>query len=199
MLGFWRSFGDLLPLGLACAAGLAVLLVVWRRLGLTGRRRLALAFLGVWALGLAAVTLLPASGSGWLDAHGHFKTRGFNLAPFSEIGDAITNSVTWRVPVEQIVGNLILFAPLGVGLAMLVSSRATRWSLGFVVGLAAGLVVELLQWVLNAGRISSTDDVLLAMVGCGLAFMISRPMFRSGRAGLREAREDPHREVTTQI
>jgi glycopeptide antibiotics resistance protein len=173
MLGIWRAFGALLPLGIIGAGLLVVTIAAWRRLAPAGRRRAAVTFLAIWALGLLAVTLRPRPG--WLDAHNVLRYRDLNLVPFSEIGDSLTNSVTWHVPFEQIMGNCLLFAPLGVGLVMLGGRiSAAPWGTGFIAGAGAGIGIELAQWVFGVGRVSSVDDVLLACVGTGLGFVIAR-------------------------
>ena len=175
MLGFWRTFGELLPLGIAGVCVLAGTLVAWGRVGKVGQRRLTVLFLAIWGLSLAAVTLWPSGG--WLDANNNWQTRGINLTPLSEIGDALTNSVTWHVPVEQIGGNLLLFAPLGIAIVMVAGQGVPRWT-GFVVGFGVGLTVEVMQWLLNVGRVSSVDDVLLAALGAGLGLLLALPLFR---------------------
>lgn len=179
MFGLWRAFGALLPLGLAGTGALIVMTLAWRRLGPRARSLTALGFLTVWSIGMAAVSLRPQPG--WLDEHNVTRYRGFNPMPFSEIGDALTNCVTWHVAVEQLVGNLALFAPLGVGLAMVADARRARWLLGFAAGAAVGSIVEAAQWALAVGRVSSVDDVLLATAGSGIGFLIARPLVRVPR------------------
>jgi glycopeptide antibiotics resistance protein len=167
MFGFWRAFHELLPLGAGGLAVLVTVLLAWRRLGLSGRRRAALAFLVVWALGLLLVTLRPQPC--FLDALGHRQCRGMDLVPFREIYDNFAQSVTWHVAVEQILGNLVLFAPLGVGLALRTYPRRLHWSAGFAAGTVVGSLIEVAQWFVAVGRITATDDVLLAALGSGLA------------------------------
>ena len=192
MFGFWRAFGSILPLGVVGAGVLIVMLLAWRRLGSVGRRRVAVAFLVTWGLGVLAVTLRPQSG--WLDAHNHWRTRGISLIPLTEISDAVANSVTWHVPVEQIGGNLILFMPLGVGLVMLADGRRLGWRAGFRAGAVVGFAIEAAQWLLDVGRVSSVDDVILACLGSGIGLLIGRPLFAA--AARRTSPNHSSRELT---
>ncbi|WP_344651872.1 VanZ family protein [Cryptosporangium japonicum] len=70
------------------------------------------------------------------------------------------------VAVEQIGGNLLVFAAFGV-------CAPLRWSLRVrtVAALActASVVVELAQYALSIGRVTSVDDVLLNTAGATLA------------------------------
>jgi glycopeptide antibiotics resistance protein len=75
------------------------------------------------------------------------------------------------VAVEQIGGNLLVFAAFGFGARL-------RWNLAVwrIVALAAAgsLLVEVLQWVLDLGRVSSVNDVILNATGAGLAGLVGR-------------------------
>jgi glycopeptide antibiotics resistance protein len=75
------------------------------------------------------------------------------------------------VAVEQIGGNLLVFAAFGF-------CARLRWNLAGwrVVGLAAAgsALVEVLQWVLDLGRVSSVNDVILNATGAGLASLVGR-------------------------
>ncbi|KJK50718.1 teicoplanin resistance protein VanZ [Lentzea aerocolonigenes] len=78
----------------------------------------------------------------------------------------------------QIIGNLLIFAPLGFFAPLRFSSLA---SLGHVLMLAAGCstFIEVAQYVLLLDRVSSVDDVLLNTVGAGLASMLSYRWWRT--------------------
>jgi len=71
----------------------------------------------------------------------------------------------------QVGGNLLVFAAFGFFAPM-------RWRIGAgtVTLLAAGAstVVELLQYTLALGRVTSVDDVLLNAAGAGLAALLSQ-------------------------
>jgi hypothetical protein len=85
-------------------------------------------------------------------------------------------------PVEtafvQVGGNLLVFAALG---AMLPIRSARFASLARIAGVAAAasLTVELLQYGLRLGRVSSVDDVLVNTAGAILAAIVTRRWWAS--------------------
>jgi VanZ like family len=109
------------------------------------------------------LTLTPTSG-----------VNGVNLVPFRDL--AILVHIGWEHAAVQIVGNLLLLAPLGFGMPI-------RWRVGpfavLVAGACASAVIESLQWVLHLGRFSSVDDVLVNAVGAAIAAMVAYPWWRS--------------------
>jgi glycopeptide antibiotics resistance protein len=91
-------------------------------------------------------------------------------------------SVMLQGPVEtafvQVGGNLLVFAALG---AMLPVRSARFASLARIAGVAAAasLTVELLQYGLRLGRVSSVDDVLVNTAGAVLAAIVTRRWWAS--------------------
>ncbi|MEU8116766.1 VanZ family protein [Micromonospora sp. NPDC048947] len=73
----------------------------------------------------------------------------------------------------QVVGNLLVFAALGILAPLRIPALA---SVPRILVLAAGcsVVVETAQYVLRLDRVSSVDDVLLNAAGAGLAALASR-------------------------
>jgi glycopeptide antibiotics resistance protein len=78
----------------------------------------------------------------------------------------------------QVGGNLLVFAALG---AMLPVRSARFASLARIAGVAASasLTVELLQYGLRLGRVSSVDDVLVNTAGAVLAAIVTRRWWAS--------------------
>jgi hypothetical protein len=78
--------------------------------------------------------------------------------------------------VTQVGGNLLVFAALGALLPI-------RWRAGTatvaIVAAAASTTAETLQYVLDLGRVSSVDDVLMNTLGAVLAAQTSRHWWRS--------------------
>jgi glycopeptide antibiotics resistance protein len=90
-----------------------------------------------------------------------------NYVPFASIRDLLDGSSTRVAVVNNLVGNLVLFAPLAVLLRLLVV-RSTRWTL--VAVLAGSGLVELVQGLgLPHGRQGNVDDVLLNLTGAAIA------------------------------
>ena len=95
--------------------------------------------------------------------------RAIDLVPLLPIVDELRGDP--GVAVEQIGGNLLVFAAFGF-------CARLRWGLPVwhIVALAAAgsLLVEVLQWVLDLGRVSSVNDVILNATGAGLASLVGR-------------------------
>lgn len=77
----------------------------------------------------------------------------------------------------QVVGNLLVFAALGIFAPLRFAALA---SAPRILALAAGcsVLVETAQYVLRLDRVSSVDDVLLNAAGAGLAALASRRWWR---------------------
>jgi hypothetical protein len=94
--------------------------------------------------------------------------RELRPVPLLDIARLISEDLSFAF--VQVVGNLLVFAAFGL-LAPL------RWGLRPAVVLALAVagsaVAETLQWVLNLGRVTSVDDVLLNGGGAGLAALIA--------------------------
>jgi len=101
--------------------------------------------------------------------------------PLVDLVDLLTGSPA--VAFFQVVGNLLVFAAFGYFAPM-------RWRLGpwtvVAMAAAASAIVELLQYALNLGRVSSVDDVLLNAAGSGLAALASRRVWAAARQESRE-------------
>ncbi len=187
MVQLWRSFGGLVgPLAVVAAvvAVASVLVAVLRR----GRGREApgsfwnavgTGLLVVWAAGIVLVTLKP---SVWPPERG----TAAELVPFGQIGQMLTDSVFWQVPLAQLGGNVALWVPGAVLAALRFGWRP--WRCAWVT-LVAAAAIELLQLLLPTGRVASTDDVLLAGVGgfvggvaVGAVRLLRRTRAENGRA-----------------
>jgi hypothetical protein len=133
----------------------------------TPSRRALDAGLGLAALVVAALTLLP-TGRGW--AWG---------APLTEL-QWYANGWDSQTAMLQLVGNLALLAPLAALAVVRWPALATPYRLlGAAVPVAAG--IELLQWVLPLGRVVSPVDALLNATGAvltGLAVAALRTSLR---------------------
>ncbi len=71
----------------------------------------------------------------------------------------------------QMVGNLLVFAAFGAFAPL--RWRLTLWQVLLLAALGSA-TVELLQFTLDLGRVSATDDVLVNTVGAGLAYAAGR-------------------------
>lgn len=161
MTQLWRNFGPLLAIGAVAALPLVALCftLAWRRHGFARDRAVIVragidGLLALWALSLVLVTQTTVAPG--------VASRPLQITPFKGLSSLITDSVSWEVPVAQIGGLVLLFLPLGILLAL-----RFGWGVGRTVlaGTAIAVMAEALQWLLGAGRVASTDDVLVAAIG----------------------------------
>jgi len=156
-------------LAVVLAAVPVAALLVW----LQARRR------GLRAPLLEAIIVLGTLPWLWMVLTPRGTGRVLDLVPFADLAGQLGAASA----VEQIGGNLLVFAALGAAAPM-------RWPIGWqVVAIAAAgsVAIEIVQYVLAIGRVSSIDDVLLNVAGAALAGAASRHWWRDdgGRAGHR--------------
>ena len=106
------------------------------------------------------------------------------LSPINDHGQAVGNTdaghslrfyldqPSIKEAVLQLGGNLVLFAPLGVLLPVLVSRLRGPLRLALVCGLIS-FSVEVAQGFMVQGRAFDIDDVILNTVGVVLAYLIA--------------------------
>ncbi|MDL9977782.1 VanZ family protein [Microbacterium sp. ASV49] len=111
---------------------------------------------------------------------------GVSLVPFQDL------MVTLRGDdaIVQVGGNLLVLAAVGFFLPIRFRLAAPKWVPAAVALIAAGisLLLEILQHVLQLGRVSSIDDVLVNTVGAVIACVASRHWWRS---------RDPHPQTAS--
>ncbi|MDI2132583.1 VanZ family protein [Yinghuangia seranimata] len=98
--------------------------------------------------------------------------RAVNLVPLRDLAAVLASDPA--TVVTQIGANVVLFVPLGFFLPM----RAPRLAGGVIrmtlVGAAASTLLETAQYVLDIGRVSSVDDVLVNAAGAGVGALAWR-------------------------
>jgi VanZ like family len=92
-----------------------------------------------------------------------------HLIPFEDLYGQFQRPLLWIL--FQVGGNLLVFAAYGF-LAPIRWPIRPLWVV--VTAGAASVTVEVLQWALHLGRVTSVDDVLLNAAGAGLAALASR-------------------------
>jgi len=96
---------------------------------------------------------------------------GVSLVPFADLWATLHGP--GQAAFVQVGGNLLVFAALGAALPV----RSARFaSLARIAAVAAGasLTVEVLQYALRLGRVSSVDDVIVNATGAVLAAIVTR-------------------------
>ena len=183
MVQLWRSFSHLMPLVIV-VGGVAFVVAAWvgweraggRRTWAAVRRACDDGAFAVWVVAVAVITLSPGAGVGLPGME-----PSVQLVPFADLGDLLTSSVYWEVPLVQIGGNLVLFAAGGALAVLRGRSGVLRTAL---VHLAVGAVIESMQYVIG-GRSAVVDDVILAglgaWIGAALVILARRLAARRGR------------------
>lgn len=89
----------------------------------------------------------------------------FNIIPFKEI---FRYEIGSSLFIKNILGNVILFVPLGIFINKYIKITKLRYSviLSFIISLS----IEITQGVI--GRVFDVDDILLNMIGGTLGFII---------------------------
>lgn len=109
---------------------------------------------------------------------------GINFAPFHTIRAFIKYSPGWRGIMINIVGNIVMFLPWGLGLPLLWKKYQSFLHLAFM-SLALPVCIEFVQ--LFIGRSVDIDDVILNFVGGmlgGLIYLVLSKLFPGiGRLG----------------
>ncbi|MGX5653645.1 VanZ family protein [Geodermatophilus nigrescens] len=108
---------------------------------------------------VAALTLLPAGSGGWEWG-----------APAAELRWYVTGLGS-RATVVQLLGNLLLLAPLAV-VAVLRWPVLRSTAVLVAAALATGAAIETLQWALPLGRVVSPVDALLNATGAVVAGLL---------------------------
>lgn len=154
-------------------------------------REIVIAILFGWSLIVVALTLFPLQII-FYDWHARF-----NLIPFASIFQLMRDTPI-TVAFENIVGNLVLFIPLGFLLPMLFKQLrrlgAVLWRMALV-----SVVIEAVQLITGV-RAVDVDDVILNVAGAAIGFsvflLLARLWGRSRRATrlLDRIGADPDRE-----
>ena len=173
----WERYGDALLIGVLAGVPIGAIVVIvlaQRRLDEGWERRWAwratIADVGivVGTLPWLWMLLAPRAGGSRIDP-----------VPFHDLIDLLSDSDA----AAQIAGNLLAFA--AVGFFLPIRRRLARPALVplavalIVAGLS--LAVEVLQFVLDIGRVASVDDILLNVAGAVVACVASVAWWRSRR------------------
>ncbi|QFU94411.1 VanZ like family protein [Amycolatopsis sp. YIM 10] len=163
-----RDFGILITIGFMAlpftAAGWFLLAAQRRRRRrparfavLTAGADSVITLIGTLAFVLVAMPIPGASGS------------TLQLAPGTDLDLALSGQGSlW-----QIAGNLVLLLPLGALLPLRVAALRTIPRVT-VAALSVSLLVETMQFVIQAGRVTSADDVLLNTAGATIGAALTR-------------------------
>jgi VanZ family protein len=99
------------------------------------------------------------------------------LDPGNDLAMALDAQPGDSLPWIQLVGNVLLFAPLGAMLPMRLAWLDNVLKVA-LVALLASCVIELLQLLFVSGRVVSTDDVVLNTTGGTLGSLLTKGLWR---------------------
>lgn len=126
------------------------------------------------AIGVVVLVLLATL---WPDSGGHSSS----LVPLQVHAGAVKCLLTWcegfvsasRFLMEDVVGNVLLFLPVGVTLAGALRSVPVRRRFWITVALGAALsiAIETIQSVLPT-RVTDVDDLLFNVIGTGIGAIL---------------------------
>lgn len=127
---------------------------------------------------------------------GHLLRNELNLIPMAEHGEAIAclfkshcffRRTAWRFIIIDVVGNIIVFMPIGFGLAGALDRGKFGQTIRNAVlgGFAVSLTIELLQLLIPT-RTTDVDDLIFNTLGASLGIIIFA-LFRK-KASLRPAK-----------
>jgi glycopeptide antibiotics resistance protein len=119
----------------------------------------------VYVAALAVVTLLPIAP---VRRPSNYEPQ---LVPFEGILGELKDSPVERL--AEVFGNVLLFAPLGFLLPLLVPA-IRRWWQALAVGAGVSLLIELYQLAWPSVRKASVNDLLMNALGAVLGFAALR-------------------------
>lgn len=92
---------------------------------------------------------------------------GENLIPLVTIDMYLGGKPNWDLAIQNLVGNIVLFMPLGL-LLPIIYQRIT-WTRVLIAGILLSLALETLQLVLRIGSFD-VDDIILNVLGVLFGF-----------------------------
>jgi glycopeptide antibiotics resistance protein len=122
----------------------------------------------VYLVALAVITLLPTHWPPWAGGSGYNDPK---LVPFDNTLVELKWAPLWTL--TDLFGNVLLFAPFGFLLPLLVPA-VRRWWQVLAVGAGVSLLIELYQLAWPALREASVTDVLMNALGTALGFAALR-------------------------
>ena len=97
--------------------------------------------------------------------------KDINFIPFKMVVEYIRKyqegDISIYLVVLNLLGNIVLLAPVGFYLGICTKKR--RWLFSLVIGGFCSLVIEILQMLLGRGRFD-VDDIILNVVGVGVMY-----------------------------
>ncbi len=140
----------------------------------------------VWASKVVNLTIVGYTGPGLPDLRGDWR-------PFFSMWRIVADSDDW---LYQLGGNVALFLPLGLLLPIAWRSVFRRLIPTLATGLLLSSAIEIAQATVVSGRVSTTDDVILNVLGTIVGWLLWRVLARTlGATSLTAPAGDPSRHA----
>lgn len=166
----WIAATSVLAFGTVIAISIGgALLFVWRRrrsewrdaLNRTGSETLLVVSLALIVIATLLTPQLPGAGQ-----------RTILLEPFWDLREALAGRQVLARAIAEMIGNVLLFIPLGVAVALRWATLGITAATGAAV--AVSLVVEIGQALLAGGRMTDVTDVLMNGIGALIGAVVVR-------------------------
>lgn len=98
-----------------------------------------------------------------------FSIANANFIPFKTILGYLAGEPTWKIAIRNLLGNIILFVPVGFLFAVIFKELSGKRIL--FAGIVIGVIFEVLQIVFKSG-IFDIDDIILNSLGVIIGYLI---------------------------
>lgn len=93
------------------------------------------------------------------------------LIPFSTIKDFIFNSPSYLIAIENLLGNILIFSPLGFLLPIIFSKKINNIAKIIIITFILSLTIEIIQLFTGLGFFD-VDDLILNTLGGSLGYCL---------------------------
>lgn len=167
MVGITLRGEMLIAVGSAIWFFLRLLLTVIRKRKPDWRKEGAYFLAILYLLWLFGTTLFPIDIT-WVEEYRRQGMVNININPFDLV--QMTKTAGIKITLKNVVGNVVLFVPLGIFVSILFRHRQLNYISVSLIGAALSLMIELLQFLemifgLTYGRIADINDILLNTCG----------------------------------
>ncbi|MBC1798308.1 VanZ family protein [Listeria booriae] len=156
-----------------------IFLILFFKRRISGLKLMYLVLFSVYISSLISITFFPMPIQQYLIDIMIEDRLGFenNFVPFRIFSDVKDLELTFMISVilRQVVGNIILFVPLGFSLPIILSSSSMKKIvfIGFIVSLS----IETIQWLLGLYfgynyRATDIDDLIFNTIGSCIGYLL---------------------------
>ncbi|MEG2109677.1 MAG: VanZ family protein [Clostridium sp.] len=109
--------------------------------------------------------------SGFMNNKSFIEKLSFaQVIPFATIKEFIFDAPTYSIAIRNLLGNIIIFCPLGF-LLPIAFTRLSNWKKIFIVSLGISLLIEVIQLITGYGFFD-VDDLILNVFGAMIGYFV---------------------------